>query len=172
MVDTDTSRMNIPTMDCQLRRRLGIPKNTTQARVAPAAAYQGTTAALEWARTALDAAVVTTARVEVWAVAPLMVSEAGERLHVAGSLAAAGLTTQVKATAPLNPPEPVTLMVEPLPVVAPALTVILPLLLRAKPGGTAFTVTVTALEVLPLKLLSPPYTAVMLSAPAGSAVVA
>jgi hypothetical protein len=87
-----------------------------------------------------------------------MVTDAAERLHPAASLAATGVTAQVNATAPPNPPDPVTLMVELLPVVAPGATVILPLLLSAKAGfaTTAFTVTVTALAVLPLKLLSPP----------------
>jgi hypothetical protein len=146
----------MPSNPCQPRRRPGTPKNRTQAKVAPAAAYQGAPPALGSAKAALAAAVVLTVTVEVWAVAPLIVTEAGETLHVAGSLAAAGLTAQVKATAPLNPPAPVTLMVEVLLVLAPGLTVMLPLLLRAKLGGTAFTVTVTALEALPLKLLSPP----------------
>jgi hypothetical protein len=146
----------MPRTACQPRRRPGTPKNKTQARVAPVATYQGTPPALGWTEAALVAAVVTTVSVEVWALAPLIVTEAGERLHVAASLAAAGLTAHVKATAPLNPPDPVTLTVDPLPVVAPGLTVMLPLLLRAKPGGTVFTVMVTALEVLPLNLLSPP----------------
>ena len=142
----------MPSNPCQPRRRTGKPKHSRHASAAPAAYHRP-------AKDALVAAVVVTVSVEVWAVAPLIVTEAGETLHVAGSLAAAGLTAQVKATAPLNPPDPVTLMVAPLPVVAPGLTVMLPLLLRAKLGGTtttAFTVTVTALEVLPLKLLSPP----------------
>ena len=155
-VDTDTSRTSMPRNVCQPRRRAGTPKNSTQANVAPAAAYQGTPPVFGWTKAALVGAVVTTVSVEVWAVAPLIVTEAGETLHVAASLAAAGLTAQVKVTAPANPPDPVTLIVDPLPVVAPGLTVMLPLLLRAKPGGTAFTVTVTALEVLPLKLPSPP----------------
>jgi hypothetical protein len=46
-------------------------------------------------------------------------------------------------------------MVAVLPVVAPALTVMLPLLLSAKLGEAAETVTVTAAEVLVLKLVSP-----------------
>src|SRR5580692_12081126 len=111
----------MPRSVCQLRRRTGIPKNRTQARAAPAAAYQGTPPAFGRTNAALLAAVVTTVSAEVWAVAPLIVTEAGERLHVAGSLAAAGLTAQVKATAPANPPDPVTLMVDPVPVVAPGL---------------------------------------------------
>lgn len=109
---------------------------------------------------------------DVPAVAPLIVTEAGERAQVAGSLAAAGAMAQVSATAPVNPPDGATLIVEELPVVAPGLTVMFPLLVRAKLGvGAAVTVTVTALDVLPLKLVSPPYTAVMLSDPVGSAVV-
>ncbi len=145
-----TIRATMPSNPCQSRRRTGKAKQSRQASPAPAAYHRVP-------RDALVAAAVLTVSVEVWAVAPLIVTEAGERLHVAGSLAASGVTAQVKATAPLNPPDPVTLMVDLLPVVAPGLSVMLPLLLRAKLGGTAaFTVTVTALEVLPLKLLSPP----------------
>jgi hypothetical protein len=50
---------------------------------------------------------------------------------------------QVIATAPVNPPDGVTVMVEVLPVVAPGLVkVMLPLLVRAMLGG-GVTVTVT-----------------------------
>ena len=146
----------MPSNPCQPRRRPGTEKQNTSQGSARRGVPRRVHRVSGWAKAALVAAVVTTVSVDVWAVAPLIVSEAGETLHVAGSLAAAGLTAQVKATAPLNPPDPVTLMVEVLPVLAPGLTVMLPLLLRAKSGGTAFTVTVTALDVLPLKLLSPP----------------
>jgi acyl dehydratase len=70
-------------------------------------------------------------KVEVCAAVPAMVTDVGERLQVAGSLAAVGLIEQVRATAPVNPPEGVTVMVEVLPVVAPGLTVIGPLFVRA-----------------------------------------
>ena len=134
------------------RRRRGRKQNKTHPRVAPALVYQGNPGCL---RAALAAAVVITLSVTVCAGAPLIVTEAGETLYVAGSLAAAGLTAQVNATAPLNPPEPVTLTVAVLPVAAPGATVIPPLFVSAKPGGTALTVITTALEVLPAKLLRP-----------------
>jgi hypothetical protein len=52
---------------------------------------------------------------------------------------------QVIATAPVNPPDGVTVMVEVLPVVAPGLTVMLLPLVRAKLGGAA-TLTVTVVD--------------------------
>ena len=126
-----------------------------QARDAPAAANQRDPLSLGRVNAAVVVEVVVTLSVEVCAVAPLRVTEVGERVHVAGWLAAVGVTAQVRATAPLNPPDPVALMVAVLPVVAPALTVMLPLLLSAKLGEAAETVTVTAAEVLVLKLVSP-----------------
>jgi hypothetical protein len=81
------------------------------------------------------AAVVDTVNVAVCAVVPLkFVNEAGERLHVAGSLAAVGVMAQVSATVPVNPPDGVTLIVEVLPVVAPGLTVMAPLWPGRKTG--------------------------------------
>lgn len=158
----NASRISMPSMARQPRRRAGMPNSSTQARVPPAA-YQGTGTppALGWSgwlSAALVAAAVLIVSVEVCAVAPEMVTEVGERLHVAGLLAAVGLTAQLKLTAPLNPFDPVVLIVAVLPVVAPGLTVMFLLLLRAKLGftTTAVTVTVTAAEVLPLKLVSPP----------------
>jgi hypothetical protein len=68
-------------------------------------------------------AVVYTVNVAVCAVAPLIVTEAGERLHVAGSLAAVGVMAQLRLTMPVNPPVPgVTVIVEVFPVVAPGAT--------------------------------------------------
>src|ERR1039458_8417159 len=113
-----------------------MPKKIRQASVAPPAAYQGVPRSLGRTKAEVVAAVVATVSVEVCAVAPLMVTEAGERLHVAGSLAATGLTAQVRATAPVSPFEGVTVIVELLPVVAPGTTVMLPLLVKAKPGAT------------------------------------
>lgn len=74
---------------------------------------------------------VVTASVDVKADVPVMLTEVGDRAQVAGLLAAVGLTAQVRATVPVKPPEGVTLMVEVLPVVAPAATVMAPLLERA-----------------------------------------
>jgi hypothetical protein len=80
--------------------------------------------------------VVVRVSVEVTAVAPLIVTEAGESAQVAGSLAATGAMAQVSATGPVNPPDGVTMIVEELPVVAPGLTVMLPLFVRAKVEAT------------------------------------
>jgi hypothetical protein len=76
----------------------------------------------------LVAAVVVTVSVEVCAVLPLSVTEAGLRLQLAGSLAAVGLMEQLRFTVPEYPFVPARLMVEVFPVVAPGLTVIAPLL--------------------------------------------
>lgn len=77
--------------------------------------------------------------VEVCAVAPVIVTEAGESAQVAGSLAAIGLMAQVSATAPVKPPDGVTVIVEELAVVAPGLTVTLPLFESAKLGAVIVT---------------------------------
>jgi hypothetical protein len=69
--------------------------------------------------------------VEVWLAEPLTVTDAGERLQVAGSFAAAGLMAQVKLTAPENPPEPLTVIVELFPVPAPGSRLMLPPFVRA-----------------------------------------
>jgi len=115
--------------------------SSTQASVPPPTAYQGAGTPPDlgwsgWLSAALVAAVVMIVSVEVCAVAPEIVTDVGERLHVAGSLAAVGLTAQLKLTAPLNPFAPVVLIVDLLPIVAPGLTVMFPLLLRAKLGFT------------------------------------
>lgn len=90
------------------------------------------------------AAVVFTVRVAVCAVVPVIVTEAG-RLHVAGSLAATGLTEQLRLTAPVNPPVGVRVMADVFPVVAPRTTVIaVPLIV--KPGEMGV---VTTTEVIP-----------------------
>lgn len=92
-------------------------------------------------KAAVVAAVVVKVRVDVPAEAPVIETEAGESAQVAGALAAAGATVQVSATAPVNPPDGVTVMVEVLPVVAPGLTAMLPPFVRA--NAAAFTVTFT-----------------------------
>jgi hypothetical protein len=70
-------------------------------------------------------------RVEVSAVVPLIVTEVGERLHVAALEAPVGaVTAQVSETVPLNEFVGVTVMVA--VSVEPGLTVMLPLLERVK----------------------------------------
>lgn len=87
--------------------------------------------------------VVATVSVEVTAAAPVMLAEDGIE-QVAGLVALAGLvvTAQLRVTAPVNPLEGVTLIVEVFPVVAPAATLIAPLLLSEKLAA-GFTVTLT-----------------------------
>ena len=101
----------------------------------PPPAYQGIPPAFRWSKAAVVAAVVVRVSADVPAVVLLIVTEAGESAQAAGSLAAVGAMAQVRATAPVNPPDGVTLIVDVLPVVAPGLTVMLPLLVRAKLGA-------------------------------------
>jgi hypothetical protein len=91
--------------------------------------------------------VVVRVSVEVAAVVPVIVTEAGESAQVAGSLVAAGATAQVSATAPVNPPDGVTVIVEVLAVVAPRFTVTLPPFERANPGVAG---TLTMMEPVPV----------------------
>ena len=61
--------------------------------------------------------VVATVRVSVIAAAPVMVTEFDMKLHVAGLVAPVGLATaQVRLTAPVNPFDGVTVIVDVLPV--------------------------------------------------------
>ncbi len=82
-----------------------------------------------------------TVSVEVPAVVPLIVT--GEVTAQVGRLDPVPVTAQLRATAPVNPPEGVTVMVE-LPVAPPAAKVTEPLLLRAIAGVAAAACTVTA----------------------------
>ena len=62
-----------------------------------------------------------TVSTSVCAAVLLIVTDGDARLHVAGLVAPDGpLTAQVRPTAPVNPPEGVTVIVDVLPVVAPA----------------------------------------------------
>jgi hypothetical protein len=70
--------------------------------------------------------VVLIVSVEVCAVFPLIVTEGGAKLHVAGSLAAAGLIEQCRPTDPVNPFDGVTEIVMVFPVVAPGSMLIEP----------------------------------------------
>ena len=71
--------------------------------------------------------------VEVCAVVLLKVSEVEERLHVVGLVAPVGaVTEQLSVTVPVNELPGVTVIVAVLSEVAPALTVMLPLLVRVK----------------------------------------
>ena len=85
----------------QARRRAGIPKNKTIARAAPPAGtknlFSGFSSAL------LVAAVVLTVTVEVCAVVPLIVTEAGDNEQVGASLGLAivVVTAQLRLTVPV-----------------------------------------------------------------------
>jgi hypothetical protein len=95
--------------------------------------------------------VVATVRVSVIAAAPVMVTESDVKLHVAGLVAPVGpATAQVRLTAPVNPFDGVAVIVDVFPVVAPAVMLMLPLLLRAKLGTDAV---VTVTEPVPVVTL-------------------
>lgn len=100
---------------------------------------------------------VANVRVSVIAAGPVRMTESDAKPHVTGLVAPVGpATAQVRSTAPVNPFDGVAVMVDVLPVVAPAVMLRFPLLVRAKlETGAVATVTVTALDVLPLKLVSP-----------------
>jgi len=141
----ETKKTSRPSIEIQFRRRAGIPKKKTIARAAPPADGQNDFTGLF---SAVVGAVVVMVKVEVCAEAPLIVTDAGLRVQVAGSVAPLGPETeQVNATAPVNPPVGVTVIVDVFPLVAPGLKLMLPLLLRPKLGGTA-AVTVTATDVV------------------------
>jgi hypothetical protein len=99
--------------------------------------------------------VVETASAAVAAVAPPMATEVG-REHVAGLVAPAGLvvTAQVRLTVPIKPPDGVTLIVEVLPVVAPA-TIVRELLFAESANVLEVTVTETELLVADAYVASP-----------------
>jgi hypothetical protein len=78
--------------------------------------------------------VVATVTVALPAVVPVMSTGELATVHVGTLVPVVGVTAQVNATAPVNPPPGVTVIVDVLPVVAPAITVIAPLLLRATDG--------------------------------------
>jgi hypothetical protein len=89
-------------------------------------------------------AVLFTVSVEVCA-APLIATEAGKRLHLAGSLAAVGERSQLRLTVPVKPLTGVTVIMEVFPVVAPGVTVTA-VPLTVKPG--ILTISFKAFEVL------------------------
>ena len=94
--------------------------------------------------------VVETVTVDVPAAVPVM-STGDTALHVAGLVAATGVTAQVNATLPVNPAAGVIVNFAVSPVVAPACKLIAPLLVSAKLGG-AVTVTATPVDevILPV----------------------
>jgi hypothetical protein len=79
--------------------------------------------------------VLVAVKVAVCAVVPLIDTDVGERLHVTGlvPLETLVVTEQVRSTAPVNELSGVTVMAVVLPLVAPAVTVMLPPLEREKP---------------------------------------
>jgi len=138
----ETIRQNRPSIASQLRRRLGSLNKKTSARVAPPA--DGQKSLNGWLRAV--ARVVETVNVAVCGVVPLIVTEDGRMLHVAGSFAAAGVILQVRLTVPVKPLDGVTAMVEVFPVVAPGWTVIAFQVTANAGGGPESTVRVVVAE--------------------------
>ena len=131
----ETIRQNRPSMASQLRRRFGILNKKASARVAPPA--DGQKSLNGWLSAVPE--VVETVSVAVCAVEPLIVTEGGAMLHVAGSFAAAGVIAQVRLTVPVNPFDGVMVMVEVFPVVAPGSSVIVVPVTANVGGGPAVT---------------------------------
>jgi len=110
------------------------------------------------------AAVVITVSVEVCAVFPLIVTELGARLQVGGSLAAAGLTEQLRFTIPVNPFDGVNVIAAVFPVVAPGsmlIAAVPPLMTKVGSG-----VTVRAMDVAAVKVPEVPVTVTVTGPPA------
>jgi len=117
-----------PTIAGQLRRFRG-----TQISTSAILAADGHNSLFIWF-SADDDEVVVTVSVEVCGAPRLSVTEAGLRLHVAGSLGAIGLIEQLRLTAPKYPFVPATLMIDVFPIAAPRFTVIGPSLPLAPLG--------------------------------------
>jgi hypothetical protein len=136
-------RANIPSIARQRRRRVEIPVNRTQARIVPPVEYQGAPrfTAFEDVHCVVCPELVAMVSVAVPAVAPLMLTGVVDpKLNVGMPTAPGGLAaiTAVSAMRPVNPPAGVKVIVEVLPLVAPAgMVAVLPLTLN--PGGTLIT---------------------------------
>lgn len=129
----ERSSRSMPARDCHLRRFDGMPNSRTSASAAPPA--DGQIDFFVLLRDVVVAAVVFTVSVVVCAAVPVIVTDAG-MLHVAGSLAAVGEMEQARLTAPVNPFEGVSVIVDVLPVVAPgAMVTAVPEI--ARPGAGA-----------------------------------
>jgi hypothetical protein len=136
LIPNIAARKTKPSMERQRRRRAGIPNSSTLAKAADPLpkkkSLSGRTDLL------LVVAVVSAVNVVVAAVVPVMLTEVEvppvPKEQVAGLVALATplVTAQVRLTWPVNPPEGITLIVEVLPVVAPGLMVMFPLLLSVK----------------------------------------
>lgn len=103
-------------------------------------------------------AAVVTITVSVAAVVPAMLTDFEDIAQVAGLDGLLVLvTTQLRLTAPVKPPDGVRVMVEVLPLVAPAVTVMLPLLLSAMDGvdDAGIMVAVRLVPVVPVVAFEP-----------------
>ena len=119
----ETNKTNSPSISSQLRLRRGTQISRINASAAPPAFGQNRR--IPWLP-ALVGAVVMILSVEVCAAFPLIVTEDGSILHIAGSLAARGLIEQLRLTVPVNPFDGVTEIVAVFPVVAPGAMLIEP----------------------------------------------
>lgn len=87
-----------------------------------------------------------TVSVEVCAVVPLIVTEPGRILHVAGSLAAVGVMVQLRLTVPVKPFDGVTTIVEVFPLFAPGSMLIAAPVIANAAGGAAVTVRIAVAD--------------------------
>jgi hypothetical protein len=149
----------MPSMAFQHRLRPGILNSRTPAKIAPPAGAQGNSEGVGAAEVQ-DPEVGATVEMERVAVPELVSAVAtglvDPKLNAGGSIAPDGLEARaaVSETLPLNPPAGVTVMVEVLPVVAPAVTVTeVPL---TEKEGCVAAVTVTTAVALPAEKLASP----------------
>src|ERR1700733_12832687 len=127
-----TRSISIASTVRQRRRGAGMPKSRRHAEAATPAAYQGTPGSSGWTSTELVGAVVEIVRVDAPAEAPVMPTLVGLKVGIGTTVVPGGVVekTAVSATLPVKPPIGVTvIVVVPL---APALTLMLPLSVRAK----------------------------------------
>jgi len=86
--------------------------------------------------------------VELCAPVPVIVTELGVKLQVGGSLAAAGVTAQVRLTVPVNPLDGVTVILTVFPVVAPGSILSEELLPPTTNVGPAVTVSARVIDAV------------------------
>jgi hypothetical protein len=160
----NTNRRSSPNIASQLRRR-GTKTNTTNASAVPPAGQKSFFLMFS----ALDAGVVVTVSVDVCAVVPLIVTEAGFRLHVGASMTLVidVVTLQLRLTVPLNAFVPATLIVTVFSLVSPGVTVreAVPPPPGAMPG-CGFTVKLRVTGVAAAQSLLPFWVAWMVHVPA------
>ena len=123
-----TNRNTIPSMERQLRRRAGMPRSTRKPKTALPLEYHAMVlgSELDAGQELVVLAVVEMVRVAVPAIAPVMFTGVVvPKLKVGGCVPPVGMVVAVavSTTLPVKPPAGFSVIVDVLPVVAPAATV-------------------------------------------------